>query len=236
MDPIIAVIPARAGSERVRDKNTRPFAGIPGGLLELKLNQLHKVPEVDQIIVSSNDANVLEYTARFGREVDGRVVALERPDELGRGSTPMSDYIAYSATLSEGGVQLMTHVTHPFVTSGVFRDLIAAWRVAAEEGCDSLLTVTTLHKFIWDADGPYNYDNTVEKWPRSQDIKPLFEVNHAAYLMPFARMREMGDRVGTAPRLHPLDERTAMDIDWEDQFTLMSDIALARKARGIDLT
>lgn len=45
-EEIIAFIPARAGSERVTYKNTRPFAGFEGGLLELKLNQLARVPEV----------------------------------------------------------------------------------------------------------------------------------------------------------------------------------------------
>lgn len=235
MDPIIAVIPARAGSERVKHKNTRPFAEIPGGLLELKLRQLAEVREIEKIIVSSNDPAILEYTARFGRENDSRFEALERPDTLGLSSTPMSEYIKYSATLSDEGIQLMTHVTHPFITSAVFSDLIKAWRAAAEKGHDSLVTVTRLHKFIWDENGPYNYDNTVEKWPRSQDIKALFEINHAAYLMPFARMRDVGDRIGTNPCLHELPESVAMDIDWEEQFRLLGDIALAKKARGDSL-
>ncbi|MFN3937473.1 MAG: cytidylyltransferase domain-containing protein [Gemmobacter sp.] len=234
-DPIIALIPARAGSERVKHKNTRPFAGIPGGLLELKLRQLTAVPEVAKVIVSSNDPVVLDYVARWGRETDSRFVASERPDELGRSSTSMTDFIRYSATLEAEGVMMMTHVTHPFITSAVFREIIASWRAAVARGHDSLVTVTRLHKFIWDENGPWNYDNSVEKWPRSQDLKPLFEINHAAYLMPFALMREVGDRIGRRPFLHELPENVAMDIDWEDQFQLLGDIAEAKRARGISL-
>ena len=232
---IIALIPARAGSERVKNKNTRPFAGFEGGLLELKMRQLARVPEVAEIIVSSNDPVVLDYAVRFGRDQDGRVTTIERPDELGRSATPMSAFIRYSATLRETGVMMMTHVTHPFITSEVLSKLIDAWRDAAATGYDSLVTVTRLHKFIWDENGPYNYDNTVEKWPRSQDIKPLFEINHAAYLMPFVRMREVGDRIGKIPYLHDTPERLVMDIDWEEQFHLLEDIALARTARGFSL-
>lgn len=33
-------LPTRKGSERVKNKNTRNFAGIEGGLVENKLNQL----------------------------------------------------------------------------------------------------------------------------------------------------------------------------------------------------
>ncbi|MCC5968200.1 MAG: hypothetical protein JJU24_18975 [Natronohydrobacter sp.] len=231
----IALIPARAGSERVRHKNTRPFAGFKGGLLELKLSQLVRVPEIAEIIISTNDPVVLEFTTRFGAQHDSRITALERPDALGRSDTPMSDFIRYAATLRETGVMMMTHVTHPFITASVFSDLIAAWRKAEADGHDSLVTVTRLHKFIWDEHGPYNYDNTIEKWPRSQDIKPLFEINHAAYLMPFVRMRAVGDRIGTNPYLHDMPERLVMDIDWEEQFHLLEDIALARQSRGLSL-
>ncbi len=95
---------------------------------------------------------------------------------------------------------LMTHVTHPFVTHSVFNELIHAWRGAAHRGHDSLLTVTKLHTFLWDAAGrPFNYDSSVEKWPRSQDIEPLFEINHVAYLIPFQKVLEVGDRVGESP-------------------------------------
>lgn len=234
-EPIIALIPCRAGSERVKNKNTRPFADIEGGLLELKLNQLSRVSEIEKIIVSSNDVFVLDYVRRFGKERDSRCVAVERPDELGHSSTPMSAFIRYSATLEASGVMLMTHVTHPLVTSAVFSELIAKYHQVAAEGNDSLFTATKIHKFLWDENGPYNYDNTVEKWPRSQDIKPIFEINHAAYLMPFQRMREVGDRIGTRPYIYEMSENVAMDIDWEEQFQLLSDIVLAKKARGLNL-
>ncbi len=234
-EPIIALIPARAGSERVKQKNTRPFAGFENGLLELKLNQLARVKEVSKIIVSTNDSVVSAYSSYFSQNVDSRVTVIKRPDELGHSSTPMSAFIRYAANLEDTGTMLMTHVTHPFMTSSVFSDLISSWHAAKGKGHDSLVTVTKLHKFIWDENGPYNYDNSVEKWPRSQDIKPLFEINHAAYLMPFAKMRGVGDRIGNNPCLHEMPESIVMDIDWEDQFNLLEDIAVAKKNRGISL-
>lgn len=33
-------LPTRKGSERVKNKNTKPFAGIEGGLMENKIKQL----------------------------------------------------------------------------------------------------------------------------------------------------------------------------------------------------
>ena len=236
IDPIIAVVPCRAGSERVPNKNTRPFAGFAGGLLELKLAQLAAVDELEEIIISTNDPLVSQYAQRFATEQDGRVTVVERPDELGRSSTPMSEFIQYLGTLRERGTMLMTHVTHPLLTSSRFTELIRSWRSAAAQGHDSLLTVTKLHTFLWDAFGkPFNYDDTAEKWPRSQDIAPLFEVNHAAYLIPFRRILEAGDRVGENPYMQEMSGEAVMDIDWEDQFQLLDDLARAKQMRGSSL-
>ena len=53
-----AVIPVRKGSQRVRDKNLRPFAGTT--LLENKIQTLLKVPEIDEIVVNTNSEAAIE--------------------------------------------------------------------------------------------------------------------------------------------------------------------------------
>lgn len=233
---VIAVVPCRAGSERVKNKNTRPFAGFERGLLELKLRQLAAVDQLQEIIISTNDPVVTDVAHQFSENLDERITVIPRPDELGRSSTPMSEFIQYLGTLRDQGIMLMTHVTHPFITAQVFNELIDAWATAHGAGHDSLLTVTKVHTFLWDAAGrPFNYDDTEEKWPRSQDIPPLFEINHAAYLIPFRRVVEVGDRVGENPLMHPMGGEAVLDIDWEDQFLLLQDLAEAKIHRGASL-
>ncbi len=51
---ITVFLPTRKGSQRVKNKNTKPFAEYKGGLLELKLKQLSLI-DVDQVILSTND-------------------------------------------------------------------------------------------------------------------------------------------------------------------------------------
>lgn len=46
---ITAVIPIRAGSQRVKNKNLRAFANT--NLMELKINTLLRVPELTSIVV-----------------------------------------------------------------------------------------------------------------------------------------------------------------------------------------
>ena len=58
---IIAMVPVRAGSTRVLNKNTRKFADT--NLLDLKLKVLKKVQGINQIIVSTDCEIAAEWTS-----------------------------------------------------------------------------------------------------------------------------------------------------------------------------
>ena len=78
MESMAFFLPTRKGSERVKNKNTRPFAGIEGGLFVNKLTQLLKTKNIDEILISSNDEICLDYASRFK---DSRLKIIERPVE-----------------------------------------------------------------------------------------------------------------------------------------------------------
>ena len=64
---IKALVAVRSGSVRVKNKNMRPFAGST--LLEVKLEQLKRIPNLDGIIVNSNDDEMLELAKSKGCEI-----------------------------------------------------------------------------------------------------------------------------------------------------------------------
>ena len=72
-------LPTRRGSERVKNKNTKPFAGIEGGLVENKVKQLLATKLIDEIIFSSNDEVCMEVAAKYK---DSRMRIINRPTEL----------------------------------------------------------------------------------------------------------------------------------------------------------
>lgn len=232
----IGFIPCRAASERVKNKNTRPFAGYKHGLLELKLRQMGAVAGFDEIIVSSNDPEVLKYAANFSAMEDSRVKPILRPEIWGGSNTSMGEFISeYIADLRLDGHLLWTHVTHPFVTAEVYTKALAVYAEKLSQGYDCLVSSTKIQKFLWRDGRPFNYDNSAERWPRSQDLEPVYEINHAIYALSFQLMRQVRDRVGLSPYFFELDEGCAMDIDWEEQFLLTEEIASARQRRGVSL-
>lgn len=64
---ITAVIPIRTGSQRVKDKNLRPFGDT--NLMELKIKTLLQVPELTSIVVNTNSdlaIDIVEKSYRGG--------------------------------------------------------------------------------------------------------------------------------------------------------------------------
>jgi CMP-N-acetylneuraminic acid synthetase len=219
--PLTAFLPCRRGSERVKHKNTRPFAGMEGGLLAIKLAQLGACDRITRIVVSTDDPEVREITTRFARELPDRVHVAERPPELATSRTSTDDLVRHVPSLVESGDVLWTHVTSPFVDAKLYAAAFHAYHAARAEGrADSLMSVTPLQTFIWDENGPVNYRRKQEKWPRTQTLPRWYEVNSAVFIAPIETYVETGDRIGHNPHLFELDFPASVDIDTEPQFRL----------------
>lgn len=215
--PVTCFLPCRRGSERIENKNTRPFGNFAGGLLEVKLRQLSAARSIERVIVSTNDSEVMSIAAGFA---DDRIQLVRRAEHLSAGDTSTDDLIPHVAELVHEGEVLWTHVTSPFITAEIYDRIAAAYRTARSRGFDSLMTVTPIRGFVWDDRKPLNYDRARERWPRTQTLKPLYEVNSGAFLSSVASYTRSGDRIGERPFLYPLDRVTGLDIDWMDDFVV----------------
>jgi CMP-N-acetylneuraminic acid synthetase len=85
---------------------------------------------------------------------------------------------------------------------------------------------TPVHTFLWSEAGPLNYDRTIEKWPRTQTLEPVYEVNSSAFLAPLSTYSECHDRIGSRPWLHPINRLVAFDIDWIEDFIIAEQLLL----------
>lgn len=213
---ITAFLPCRKGSQRIPDKNVKPFAGIEGGLLRIKLNQLLACPTIDSILVSSNDERVLDFASKFN---DSRVIIDSRPDHLGSSSTTTDELIKYVPTIIKEGHVLWTHVTSPFITEVDYANIINTYFGRLDAGdYDSLMTVLKLQGFIWDDTKPISYDRNDLKWPMTQNIKPFYEVDSGVFLSSISNYKSFSDRIGVKPFLYPQGKMKSVDIDWPDDF------------------
>jgi len=221
-------LPCRAGSQRVKKKNVRSFAGIDGGLLQIKMEQILGISSARIIMISTNDPLVVEVVRQFD---DPRIIIDDRPEELASSATSTDDLIRYVPSVLQAEHILWTHVTSPFVTADVYNDVLDVYQKSVEEGHDSLMSVTSLQKFIWNEQGPL-YDVSKENWPRTQTIAPLYEVNSAVFLAPLSVYEQQGNRIGKNPFLYKMEDEVAFDIDWEHEFMLAEQIFLQQQDCG----
>lgn len=221
-------LPLRRGSERVPNKNTRNFSGISGGLCKLKLNQLINCDLIADIFISTDDSTVIEIAKDLN---DCRIHVCDRPSELASSTTSTDDLIKHVPQILPEGHVMWTHVTSPFISSSLYDQIIAAYFKNLSE-FDSLMTVTKVQKFIWGDTAPINYDRNIEKWPRTQTLRKLWEVNSAAFITSSKVYLERADRVGSKPYLYELTDIAAYDIDWMDNFTIAEAMFSALKDKG----
>ncbi|MGJ7548728.1 cytidylyltransferase domain-containing protein [Pseudomonas alloputida] len=210
-------LPCRKGSERIPQKNIKPFAGFKFGLIEIKLKQLIESSSIDEIMLSTNDDCILEYASSLKCD---KIKLHKRSDALSSSSTSTDELVAHAASLIQEGNILWTHVTSPFLTADRYNEIISLYYKKINEGYDSLMTTTLIHSFLWNQQQPLNYDRNVEKWPRTQTLEAIHEINSGAFIASTEIYSTLDDRIGQKPYLYPLDKLVSHDIDWPEDFTV----------------
>lgn len=220
METVSVFLPTRKGSERVINKNTRIFAGFPNGLLEVKLDQLLKTKLVDEIVLSSNDEASLDFGNAIAKK-ESRLRIIERPDHLALSSTNLIDLVKYVPSICSSSNFLWTHVTSPFVTGEDYDKAIKTYFDGLTEGCDSLMSVKTIQNFLWSKEKNDLINRLTDvKWPRTQDLMPLYEIDSAFFIASRDIYVNNQDRIGEKPFLMEQSGFKSFDVDWEDDFEL----------------
>lgn len=217
---ISVFLPTRKGSERVRNKNTRQFAQYEFGLLELKIKQLMRVQKVSEIILSTDDIFSLEFVNKLSKK-DSRIKTFIRPENLALSSTSLSDLVQYVPSVCESEVILWTHVTSPFFEAEDYDRAIEIYLKRLTEGYDSLMTVKKIQNFLWSLDRNDIVNRKGgEKWPRTQDLTPLYEIDSALFITSRRIYIEKNDRIGQKPFLFEQEGLKSFDVDWQEDFIL----------------
>lgn len=212
-------LPCRNGSERVKNKNTRPFAGIDGGLIENKITQLAETKLIDEIILSTNDEVCVEIAMKYvGGNKKLRIVP--RPEELCLSTTNLQDLICYVPQITDADHILWGHVTTPLTGADQYDKGIQLYFDKLNDGYDSLVGVTELKNFLLNNEGRLINNTTMLPWPRTQDLESLYEINHTMFLAKREVYEVQKNRIGLKPLLHVMDKLYSFDIDWPDDFMI----------------
>jgi CMP-N,N'-diacetyllegionaminic acid synthase len=106
---VVALIPARSGSERVRDKNTRPLAGHP--LLAYAIAAARQAGAFDRVVCSTDSTKIADVAKRYGADVP-----FLRPAKFATSTSPDIEWITHALAELDEHYDLFAIVraTNPF--------------------------------------------------------------------------------------------------------------------------
>lgn len=204
MGKVTAVIPARAGSMRLKDKNIASFGD--SNLLLFKIEQLKRVPFIDRITVSSDSDVMLDMAANAG--VDTQKRPAEYCDEK---TKTFGDVVEWVASNLEGEHILWATCTSPLTDNVDYQNALLKY-FEVLSNYDSLVSFEALRRFVWNEEGPINYV-VGEGHVSSQDLPALYIKTCGISIAPRRDMIRWKYDHGMKPYKFILDKRSAIDID-----------------------
>ena len=208
---IVAIIPIRKNSQRVKNKNFKKFYKNKS-LLEIKLNQLKKIKEIDQIVVSSDSEKAELIANKYN------VSFHKREKFYASSKCSGSDFFHNLASSINGEYLMYCPCTSPMIKTKTYKKFIKKF-INSKNKFDSLNTVTLLNTFIWKGNKSLNYNSL--KAPNSQDLpKNFYELTFGLNIISRNKMIKLRNIVGNKPNFMILDKIEATDIDDEVDFFL----------------
>ena len=199
---IAALIAARSGSVRVQNKNIRPFVGST--LLEVKIEQLKRISNIDEIVVNSNDNEILAIAEKHGAKI------VRRDPYYASNSVSMSDVYRNMAENMDCDVIVYANCTNPLIKDETIYDIVDFFKKNMDT-YDSVNSAHLLKEFMFKDNLPINYD--LRHQPRSQDLPDISALNFAVNVLKKETMIECKNVVGYKPYLFNIDQVEATDID-----------------------
>tara|TARA_Y100000310_G_scaffold265349_1_gene276345 strand:+ start:748 stop:1428 length:681 start_codon:yes stop_codon:yes gene_type:complete len=219
---VTAIVVARSGSIRVKNKNFLPFKETT--LLGNKIEQLKLCNKVDRIVVGSDSDEYLKYSNSAGAEVVKR--SDEFCDEVSK--TP-NDMIEDMCQKVDTDIILWAHCTNPFVDNQMYDDALEIFIERDVENYDSLMSMVELKTHIWHkVDGelvPMNYDPYGKVHPLAKTLDPIYYQDGAIFIQPHKQMLKNRYFFGKKPIHYMMPENRALDINTDYDYKVAKSIA-----------
>ena len=197
---VTAVVAVRKGSQRVPNKNIKPFGDTT--LLDLKLQTLLKVSNLDEIIVNSDCDEMLEIGKKYG------VKTIKRESYFASSQASNSEFHGHIGKTTDTDFIFSAPVCSPFIGVKKHEEAIDMFM---KSDCDSLTSTHLVKGHFWLNGNPINYD--LENVPNSQDLPNIQMLNYGITIVTKKIMETYNRVVGNNPNFIILNEYEAVDVN-----------------------
>ena len=225
IEEFIALLPIKAHSERIKNKNFKKLGNIP--LFEWILNTLISIEEIDKIIINTDSEKILKKN-----DLPRKVIVRERGKKLQGDFVSMNKIIEDDLNNSNGKYYLMTHATNPFLKSSTIINALREFRIQLnEKKCDSLFSVNKFQSRFFDK---YHYpiNHNPNRLIRTQDLDPIYEENSCFYFFTKESFKLTKNRIGLNPNIFETPKIESIDIDDKEDWSLAEAVASYNKTQN----
>jgi CMP-N-acetylneuraminic acid synthetase len=215
MKKLTAVIPVRQGSQRVKNKNFKPFDNK--SLLEIKIDMIKNLP-VDRIILNTDSEYAISLAKKEGIEYH------RREPYYASSQCTNSEYHEYLAKVTPGDNLLVAQVTAPLITLDSFIEAIDIYNNVE---CNSLMSVKKVQQYLWYNNKPVNY--SVDYAPNSQDLPNYLSPTFGIIICEKEAMLHSKNFICDKPYFYEMNEIEAIDIDTELDFEIAEFLYIKNK-------
>lgn len=209
---LVALLPMKANSERVKGKNFRELNGKP--LFYWILNTLLKIKKIEKIIINTDARMILNST---GLVSDEKIEIRDRHETICGDNISMNQIIEDDIKNVDAESYLMTHTTNPLLKKETLEGAINEYYRQKKSDYDSLFSVNKLQTRLYDENiVPVNHDPN--SLIRTQDLPPLYEENSNFYIFSSKSFHKNGSRIGQKPFMFICDPYESVDIDNENDW------------------
>ena len=225
---IVALLPLKANSERVKGKNFRDFCGKP--LFRWMLDTLCKVDAIDTVVINTDAREILAENGLVNQE---KVLIRDRPEKICGDFLSMNLIIADDIANVDADIYLMTHTTNPLVSVDSINAALEKFIPRLDDRtADSLFTVNKIQTRFYDANAKaINHDP--DRLLRTQDLEPWYEENSNLYLFTKVSFNQTQARIGKMPIMLETPPFESIDIDTPDDWALAEVTVKYYQQKGI---
>lgn len=210
---VVALLPMKSNSERVRGKNFKNFRGRP--LFSWVLDTLLSVQLIDLIVINTDARDTL---ASHGLIETDRISIRDRKPDICGDNVSMNRVIADDLSNVSAGIYLMTHTTNPLLSAVTIEKALTQFiHAKSSSAVDSLFTVDKVQTRFYRADAsPVNHDP--DNLIPTQELEPWYEENSNLYIFTRESFRATGARIGKRPMMFQSPFFESIDIDTPDDW------------------
>ena len=202
---IVAIVPIKKNSKRVRGKNFKIIKSKP--LYRYLLDKL-KYCKFDEVYIDSDSEEIEKYCKKNNYKF------IKRKNYLKKDNANGNHLLNYHSKIIRSDIYFKLFVTAPLLSIKTINKCIDLLKKS--KSYDSILTANKVYTWFWFKNKPVNYNPNL--LPRSQDAKPIIMETTGLYGIKVKALKKKKCRIGYKPYFYFIKKDESIDLDTKEDF------------------